>query len=306
MKLAETMQDFETRLKHCAEQVETGLGELINQPALPTEITRPSLLVDAMRYAALNGGKRLRPFLVMETGNLLGCDEKQLLNVACAIECIHCYSLVHDDLPAMDDDDLRRGKPTLHKVHDEAVAILAGDALLTMAFDIMSDPATHEDAEIRIALIGAMARSAGIGGMVGGQILDLYPPNSEPTLDQIAQMQAMKTGALIRFSCEAGAICANASGNDLGALSEYGTYLGQAFQLADDILDETANQEQLGKQTGKDADKGKRTQVSEYGLEKALALANELKDKAIACLDEFGPEADILRSAAQFTIARTH
>jgi farnesyl diphosphate synthase len=301
---------FAKRLNDVAESVEAALNAVLADKALPGEIVRPKRVLDAMRYGALGGGKRLRPFLTIETARALGGDEKAALRAGAAIECVHCYSLVHDDLPAMDDDDLRRGRPTAHKAFDEATAILAGDGLLTLAFDILADPATHEDAEVRIALCLGLARAAGLGGMVGGQMLDIEAETAETPLDDsaIRRLQAMKTGALLRFSVEAGAIVAGADRPRRAALVRYGEALGSAFQVADDILDAEATSEQLGKRAGKDAERNKGTFVSIHGLDGAKRLRDAFVTQALGALAEagLGGEGDVLREAAQFVAARAN
>ena len=300
--------DFASRLNAVAEQVEAGLAAMLADSALPGEIARPQRLMQAMRYGALGGGKRLRPFLTIESARALGVVGDAPLRAGLAIECVHCYSLVHDDLPAMDDDDLRRGRPTTHKAFDEATAILAGDGLLTLAFDILADPATHADAEIRVALCLGLARASGLGGMVGGQMLDIEAESAATPLDEAAirRLQAMKTGALLRFAVEAGAIVGGAAPARRDALVRYGEALGSAFQVADDILDAEATSEQLGKRAGKDAQRNKGTFVSIHGLDGAKRLRDAFVEKALAALDEAGFQAqgDVLRQAARFVAAR--
>lgn len=266
----------------------------------------PSRLAEAMRYAALGGGKRLRPFLVLESARLCGLADEAALNAAAALECVHCYSLVHDDLPAMDDDDLRRGRPTVHKAFDEATAILAGDALLTLAFEIAADPATHPDPRVRAEFCLALARASGRAGMAGGQMLDLEAPGTTPIESGILRLQAMKTGALIGLGCEAGAILASAPQEKRQALRRFGAALGQAFQLADDLLDVEGNAKTLGKATAKDAAAGKATLVALIGIEAAKQRLRELKDKACTALRPFGPDAAILCEAAAFVATRSH
>ena len=302
--------EFSKRLNAVAESVEAALDALLSPAALPGEIVRPKRVLDAMRYGALGGGKRLRPFLTIETARALGAVGEAPLRAACALECVHCYSLVHDDLPAMDDDDLRRGRPTAHKAFDEATAILAGDGLLTFAFDILADPATHRDAEVRVALCIGLARASGLGGMVGGQMLDIEAESAASPLDDAAirRLQAMKTGALLRFAVEAGAIVAGAAPARRAALVAYGEALGSAFQIADDILDAEATSEQLGKRAGKDAERNKGTFVSIHGLDGAKRLRDAFVEQAIAALGEAGltSEGDILREAARFVAARAN
>ena len=302
--------DFAHRLNEVAESVEAALDAMLADKPLPGEIARPRRVLDAMRYGALGGGKRLRPFLTIETARALGGDAAAALRAGCAIECVHCYSLVHDDLPAMDDDDLRRGRPTAHKAFDEATAILAGDGLLTFAFDILADPATHRDAEVRVALCLGLARAAGLGGMVGGQMLDIEAETAAAPLNEAAirRLQAMKTGAILRFAVEAGAIVAGAGARQQAALLRYGEALGSAFQIADDILDAEATSEQLGKRAGKDAERNKGTFVSIHGLDGAKSLRDGFVGEAIAALGEagLGGEGDTLREAARFVAARAN
>ncbi len=261
-----------------------------------------SRIADAMHYAALGQGKRLRPFLVLQSAGLFGIAETPAMRTAAALECIHCYSLVHDDLPAMDNDDLRRGKPTTHKKFDEATAILAGDALLTRAFEILADPATHQDADVRIRLITSVAKASGECGMVGGQMLDILAETSNfASLEEISAMQRGKTGALFRFAAEAGAILA---GQDPTSLRQYADHLGLAFQIADDILDVESTAAVLGKATQKDKSKGKATFVDFLGLDGARQEAARLSESAIDALSEFDSSADILRAAARFVVNR--
>jgi len=261
-------------------------------------------LKQAMQYGLLIGGKRVRPFLTYAAGQMLGAQESDLDACAMALECIHAFSLIHDDLPAMDDDDLRRGKPTVHKAFDEATAILAGDALLTLAFEILTDPITHEDAEVRVALVRSLAQAAGAAGMVGGQMIDLISEGEN--LDQVAisRLQQLKTGALIAFSVEAGGLMGGATVIEQNALAGYARDLGIAFQIADDLLDVTASAEAMGKATGKDADAGKATLVSIMGIERATQQAQALADQAIAQLSQFGDRASLLRAVAHFAINR--
>ena len=295
---------FEALLGARAGALEGLLRRLLDARTLSGEIARPERLMAAMRHGVLNGGKRLRPFLVMESAALFAADGEAALRVAAALECVHCYSLIHDDLPSMDDDDLRRGQPTVHKAFDEATAILAGDALLTLAFDILADEATTLPAERRAALVLALARAAGAGGMVGGQMLDLEAERIRPDEAGIIRLQAMKTGALIRFACEAGAIIAGASQEDRERLAEFGSAIGLAFQLADDLLDLTADVSQMGKATGKDAAAGKATLVALHGAPWARKQLHGLVDQAHALLEPYGDQAALLRAAASFVAAR--
>ncbi len=308
MDAATRAEEFRRRLDAAAEATEATLDALLSPTALPGEITRPARLLEAMRYATLGGGKRLRPFLVIESARLFGVEGAAALRTACALEMIHCYSLVHDDLPAMDDDDLRRGRPTAHKAYDEATAILAGDGLLTYAFDVVADPATHADANLRAALVLALARAAGLGGMVGGQALDLAAETAATPLDQAQtlEMQAMKTGALLRFAVDAGAILGAANHEQTQALHRYGKALGAAFQIADDILDAEGDTAALGKRAGKDAERGKATLVGLLGLEAARARCDALVNEATAALAStgLGDRTEILAEAARFVAAR--
>ncbi|WP_054313721.1 polyprenyl synthetase family protein [Mesorhizobium sp. 1M-11] len=297
---------FEAALLVRAEQVEARLRALLDGRALSGEIVRPQRLLSAMRHGVLNGGKRLRPFLVLESAALLAPDhdEAPALTVAATLECVHCYSLIHDDLPCMDDDDLRRGQPTVHKAFDEATAILAGDALLTLAFDTLADEALGLPADRRAALVLALARAAGAGGMVGGQMLDIEAEKSAPDEAGIIRLQAMKTGALIRFACEAGAILSGASATDRERMAEFGSAIGLAFQLADDLLDLTADAGTMGKATGKDAAAGKGTLVALHGEAWARKQLNGLVGQAHALLEPFGEQAAMLKAAASFVADR--
>ena len=295
---------FEIALEMRAHVVEAALRGLLDSHILPGEIARPERLLAAMRHGVLNGGKRLRPFLVMETAALFGAEGDAVLRVAAALECVHCYSLIHDDLPAMDDDDLRRGQPTVHKAFDEATAILAGDSLLTYAFDIIADPATDLPASVKAELVLGLARAAGPGGMVGGQARDLEAERKKPSEAGIITLQAMKTGALIRFACEAGAIIANAAPDDRDRLAEFGSAIGLAFQLADDLLDLTSNAEAMGKATGKDAAAGKATLAALHGGNWARQQLHGLVEQAQSLLEPFGERADLLKAAAVFIAER--
>lgn len=308
MDAATRAEEFRRRLDWAAEATEAALDALLAPAALPGEITRPARLLEAMRYSTLGGGKRLRPFLVIESARLFGVEGQSAIRAACALEMIHCYSLVHDDLPAMDDDDLRRGRPTAHKAFDEATAILAGDGLLTYAFDVVADPVTHADANLRAALVLALARAAGLGGMVGGQALDLAAETAAVPLtqDQTLEMQAMKTGALLRFAVDAGAILGGATPAQTQALIRYGKALGAAFQVADDILDAEGDTAALGKRAGKDAERGKATLVGLLGLEGARARLDDLVREATTALADtgLGEKTGILAEAARFVAAR--
>lgn len=299
-------------LSETASAIEALLEALLQDKPETGEIHRPTRLLAAMRHGALAGGKRLRPFLVVETAKLFGVPVEQALRAGAAVELAHCYSLVHDDLPAMDDDDTRRGRPTVHRAFDEATAILAGDALLTLAFDVIAAPETHPDGETRAAVILQLARSLGLGGMVGGQMLDLAAEgrfaddgaSSRLSEAQIRQMQAMKTGALLAGSVLIGTRLGQADASQTAALERYGKALGAAFQVADDILDIEASPEQMGKATAKDDAKGKATLVAALGLPAAKRERDRLSQEAIAALAEFGLEATMLRAAAEFTAQR--
>jgi farnesyl diphosphate synthase len=280
---------FETRLREAAAATEAALDRLLSARAAEGEIARPDRLVEAMRYAVLGGGKRLRPFLLIESARLLGAESPAVIDAAASLECVHAYSLVHDDLPAMDDDDVRRGRPTVHKAFDEATAILAGDALLTIAFDILAG--IEAPAETRAALVVGLARAAGIGGMVGGQMLDLAEDTvwDEPRL---REMQRMKTGALFACAAEAGAMLAGASSDDRDRLRRFGTHFGAAFQLADD-LDDAA---------GDDA-AGRPSLAALLGVGAARAMLAREADAAASLLAPFGDRGDVLRAAARFVTA---
>ncbi len=295
---------FDERLQGAAQAVQALLSALLGVAPLPGETARPERLMAAMRHGVLNGGKRMRPFLVLETARLFGGPEEAALRVAAALECIHCYSLVHDDLPAMDDDDMRRGQPTVHKAFDEATAILAGDALLTYAFDILADGETKLAAEAKVALTLKLARASGLGGMAGGQMLDLQAETQTPDEIGIVTLQAMKTGALIRFACEAGPILSGASKEDAARLSEFGRKIGLAFQLADDLLDLTADSATLGKAAGKDAAKGKGTLPALHGIDWTRKRLVELVEEAETLLSYYGEKADVLKAAARFVANR--
>lgn len=295
---------FETRLRDNAARTEALLGELLSGSARADEITRPQNLLEAMRHGVLNGGKRLRPFLVIETAALLGGDAKAALHVGAALECLHCYSLVHDDLPAMDNDDLRRGQPTVHRKFDEATAILAGDSLLTLAFDIIASPDTSLPDDRKAALVLALAKAAGIGGMAGGQALDLAAEKNAPDENGIITLQAMKTGALIRFACEAGAIIAGSDTAERQRLRHFGEKIGLAFQLADDLLDLTSDAATMGKATGKDAARGKGTLVALRGADWATSRLRELVKEATGLLAPYGDRAEILVETARFVAER--
>jgi farnesyl diphosphate synthase len=301
---------FAGRLNAAAAETEQLLDRLLAATPIEDEIARPQRVVEAMRYTSLGGGKRLRPFLTVETAALFGVPRSQALMAGAAIELVHCYSLVHDDLPAMDNDDLRRGRPTAHKKFDEATAILAGDGLLTFAFDVLGRTETHPDANVRIALVTGLARAAGLGGMVGGQMLDLaaegrFGKNDTPQGESdVLTLQAMKTGAILKFCCVAGAILGNAPQAKRNAAARYGQVIGQAFQIADDLLDVEGDAATLGKAAGKDAAHGKATLVDLLGIAGARARLAQLVNDAETALKPFGADAAILKDAAHFIAER--
>ena len=295
--------------QHLTEQgarIETVLERLLDRAALEGEIARPPGLVDAMRHGALNGGKRLRPVLVVEAARLFGRSDGGVLQAACALELIHCYSLIHDDLPAMDDDDLRRGQPTVHKAFDEATAILAGDALLTLAFDVIADEAIHADPAVRLRLSRELSRAAGVGGMAGGQMFDLESEHRQRSEAEIRQLQSMKTGALLRYACRSGTIVADASASDIERLTRFGEVIGLAFQLADDLLDVEASPEVMGKATGKDAEAGKATLVGLLGAEKTRTELNTLLKESEDLLAPYGERAATLAAIADYIVSRSN
>jgi len=298
------MTDFEQSLRTRAADFDQQLTSYLETAPLSAPGPAPERLVAAMRHGALSGGKRLRPLLLGETATVFGQPAAMWLAAAVAVEMIHCYSLIHDDLPAMDDDDTRRGKPTVHKLFDEATAILAGDALLTEAFAILAEPKAHPDATIRTRLIAELAAGAGTGGMAGGQMRDLEGENARLSDRDIATLQSMKTGALIRAAVRMGAIIGGATKDQLAALTVYGEAAGRAFQLADDILDETASPGQMGKQTGKDAARDKQTIVARVGIDAARRALGDTIHNAISALTPFGPEADGLRQMARYFAER--
>jgi farnesyl diphosphate synthase len=261
-------------------------------------------VVEAMRYSALSPGKRLRPFLVLEGARLFGVAGGSALQVAAAIEMVHAYSMVHDDLPAMDDSDLRRGRPTCHKQFDEATAVLAGDGLLTRAFEVLAHSETHADPAVRCELVTALAAAAGPAGMVGGQMMDLIAEHQPLDIGAITRLQRMKTGALIAFSCEAGAILGKAPADARTSLRGYAHDLGLAYQIADDLLDVEGSAAETGKPVGADAAAGKATFVSILGVERARSQADLLVRQAVAHLDLFERRAELLREVARFVISR--
>lgn len=295
---------FFERLGQHAAAVESQLTDLLSAGRRMGETARPERLIAAMQHGVLNGGKRMRPALLLESAALFGGNAEAALRVAAALECIHCYSLIHDDLPAMDDDDLRRGLPTVHKAFDEAAAILAGDSLLTYAFEIVVAPETVLAAERKVELTLALARAAGLGGMAGGQALDLEAEKRDMSEDDITTMQAMKTGALIRFACEAGAIVAGADPAGRDGMRRFGEIVGLAFQLRDDLLDLTADSVTLGKAAGKDAARGKKTLPSIRGIDWTQQRLAELVRQAQAMLAPYGERAAMLNRLAEYVATR--
>ena len=293
------MTDFDARIRETASLVEASLDGFL--PPADGPLGR---VVDAMRHGALDGGKRLRPFLVIAAADIFDTPRARSVRVGAAVEMIHCYSLVHDDLPAMDDSDLRRGRPSVHKAFDEATAILAGDALLTQAFEILAEPETHPDAEVRCRLARDLARAAGKLGMVGGQMIDIYAEQKAFDLAGIEELQRLKTGALIHVSVIGGGVVGGASEDDIAALGGYAEDLGLAFQIVDDLLDAFGDAEALGKPVGQDADMDKATFVKLLGAEGARDKARALVADAKARLDRFDERADPLRGAADFVFAR--
>jgi farnesyl diphosphate synthase len=293
------LTDLNQALADAAEKVNAVLNALIPRTDAPE-----NRLYDAMRYSAMAGGKRLRPFLVLQGAALFNVAETCALRAAAAVEMVHTYSLIHDDLPAMDDADLRRGKPTCHKEFDEATAVLAGDALLTLAFGVLADPKTHGDSQVRCDLIAALAHAAGALGMCGGQQFDLMAEKMKLDIGAITRLQRLKTGELIAFSCEAGAILGKQPPEVRHRLQNYAHDLGLAFQIADDLLDAEGTEAEVGKSVGRDAGAGKATFVSILGGQRARAQAGLLADQAARHLDLFGEKAKLLRDVARFVVER--
>jgi len=298
---------FKQRLEATAAETEALLDRLLAPEPAAGEQSRPARLLEAMRYASLGGGKRIRPFLVVETANLFGVPRPQALMVGAALECVHCYSLVHDDLPAMDDDALRRGRPTVHVAFDEATAILAGDGLLTLAFDILSRLQTHPKASVRIELVSMLARAAGLGGMAGGQMLDLAAEGrfvadrkGPLAFGDIKMLQSMKTGALLAFAAASGGVLAGAPPEARAALARYGAAVGEAFQIADDLLDVVGDPAAVGKATGKDAAAHKATFVSLLGVAGARQRLDALVGEAESAIASLGVDGGVLVAAAHF------
>lgn len=296
------MSNFESRLRETGDRITIALDALLPRAQGPE-----ARLMSAMRYAALGGGKRLRPFLTLQAGALFDADDDALLRAAAAIECVHTYSLVHDDLPCMDDDDLRRGQPTLHRQYDEATAVLAGDALLTIAFEILADPSTHPDPKMRCLLISGLARASGAAGMVGGQAADMSgEADISDDLIAVTRMNRLKTGALINFSVEAGALIGCASEDARQALARYAHDVGLAFQMVDDILDAEGVVRDTGKAVGKDKDRGKVNFVTVLGVEQTKERVQMLAAQAKRHLSIFGPRARILLETVDFILERRY
>src|SRR5258708_4600726 len=298
-------REFDAALAFAAESVERTMDRLLPRQ-FPGGEGGEARVFDAMRYSSLGGGKRLRAFFVLASATLFKVSETSALRTASAVEFVHAYSLIHDDLPAMDDDDLRRGKPSCHRQFDEATAILAGDALQALAFEVLAHEDTHGDASVRAHLVAELAKAAGAHGMVGGQMLDLLAETTESdqSIGAVTHLQRLKTGALISFSCTSGAILGKAAESPRAALSAYAHDLGLAFQIADDLLDIEGDAATLGKTPGNDAGAGKATFVSILGVERARAQADLLARQADAHLEPFGAAADLLKQAANFVVAR--
>jgi len=291
--------NFSEALSKSADEINTAIKDLLPDPE-----GREARVIEAMLYAMLGPGKRLRPFLVLESANLFGVDRESAMRAAVAIECVHTFSLVHDDLPCMDDDDLRRGRATTHKAFDEATAVLAGDALLAFAFELLADPDTHADPFVRCSLVTLLAEATGSRGMIGGQMIDMTAEDDTQDINTITRLQRLKTGALIAFSCEAGALLGRAGGEAQMALRNYAHDLGLAFQIADDILDVEGDAAVVGKAVGKDADAGKATFVSLLGLERAKEQAAMLAQQAKQHLDIFDERSELLKQTADFVVSR--
>ncbi len=294
-----TIPELKSALAQIAVDIDHQFERLLPLPDDPRR-----RLYEAMRHAAIGGGKRLRPLLVCAAADIFNVDRERSLRVGAAVESIHVYSLVHDDMPCMDDDDLRRGRPTVHKAFDEATAVLAGDALHALAFEVLADPETHPDPFVRSELVGELARASGPAGMAGGQMMDLVANDAAFDLQTVTRLQQLKTGALIGFSVEAGAILGHVVPEGRHRLRAYARDLGLAFQIADDLLDVEGDAAITGKAVGKDADAGKATFVSLLGVERARQQAHMLVEQAIGHLSSYGAEAGLLRAIAGYVIER--
>jgi farnesyl diphosphate synthase len=292
-------------LEQALERISREVDELF-VALLPVPQDPRAPLYEAMRYAAIGGGKRLRPLLAVASAGLFHVDRGRALRVGLAAEAIHVYSLIHDDLPCMDDDDLRRGKPTLHRAYDECTAILAGDSLHALAFEILADEATHEDPFVRSELVMELARAAGPSGMAGGQMMDIAAPGAALDLAAVTRLQQLKTGALFGFCVEAGGIMGRVPPEGRTKLRGFARDVGLAFQIADDLLDEEGEEEKTGKKVGKDRERGKETFVTLLGHDRARQQAELLVEQAIGYLASYGAEADLLRAVARFAIERDH
>ena len=299
------MAGAKTGLKAALAQVGADIDRGFDR-LLPVPPDGRSRLYEAMRYSAMNGGKRMRPLLTLAACDLFKVDRERALRAALAVECIHVYSLIHDDLPCMDDDDLRRGKPTLHRAFDECTAILAGDSLHALAFELLAEEATHEDPFVRAELVLELARASGPAGMAGGQMMDLFADGAALDLAAVTRLQQLKTGALIGWCLEAAAIMGRVPPEGRIGLRGYARDLGLAFQIADDLLDHEGSEEKAGKRVGKDAGAGKETFVSLLGPERARLQAQALVEQAIEHLRSFGEEANLLRAVARFAVERDH
>jgi farnesyl diphosphate synthase len=301
----ETIERLAEELNAEAARVRADVDDFFGQLLASTGDNRDRLY-EAMRHAAIGGGKRLRPLLTIAASRLFAIDRMRALRAGCAIEAIHVYSLIHDDLPCMDDADLRRGKPTIHKAFGEAEAVLAGDSLHALAFEILADPETHEDPWVRSDLVIELARAAGPAGMAGGQMMDLVAEGQQLDLPAITRLQQLKTGALIEYAVEAACIMVKMPADARRPYRGYARNIGLAFQIADDLIDHSGDEASAGKPTGKDANAGKATFVSLLGEERARQQAGFLVDQAVEHLSSHGSEAGLLRAIARFAIERDH